>query len=157
MADRAPAWHQRLPFAGLLASAIAGILLAGWAPWAAQGFVGGFAAALTAWFFRRQPAWIYLAATLGFTAIHLWQTRDSPARLLAESLGDQKIIATVRGHAIGHSTTREGAKSRFLLEVAEMEINGRLILPRCRILAVVPGEAPAWDDQVEATGTLRLQ
>lgn len=155
MADRAAVWHQRLPFAGLLGSAVAGILLAGSVPVEAQGFAGGFAAALGAWFFRRRGAWLYLAATLAFATLHAWQTRESPAWILARQLDDQKLVATVRGHAIGHSNVRDGAKSRFLLEVDEIEIDGRLIRPACRILAIAPGEPPAWEDRVEATGTLR--
>lgn len=155
MADRVAAWHQRLPFAGLVGSAVLGILLAGWVPIEAQGFAGGFAAALGAWLLRRREAWLYLAATLAFATLHVWQTRDSPSQILAQNVGDQKLVATVRGHAIGHSNVREGAKSRFLLEVDEIEIDGRLIRSACRILAIAPGEPPAWEDRVEATGTLR--
>lgn len=155
MADRVAAWHQRLPFAGLLGSAIAGTLLAEWVAVEAQGFAGGFAAALGAWFFRRRGLWVYLAATLAFATIHVWQTRESPARILAQTVGDQKIVASVRGHAVGHSSTREGAKSRFLVDANEIEIDGKPIHPGCRILVVAPGEPPGWDDRVEATGTLR--
>ena len=155
MPDRAPLWHQRLPFAGLLACSLIGILLAAWTPAASSAFVGGIALALTVWIFRRQEAWIYLAAICAFATLHIWQTRESPAQRLADRVGGENLITTVRGHAIGHSNSREGGKSRFLLEVEELEWDGRKIRPGCRILVIAPGEVPRWDDRVTATGSLR--
>jgi competence protein ComEC len=155
MNDRVPFWRQRLPFSGLLASAIAGILLAAWLEVATPAFAAAFLLSLVVWIFHRREAWIFLAGAFAFAAIHTWQTRESPAHMLAEALGEENHIATVRGRVIGHSTTRDGVKSRFLLEVGEIDWNGRKILPACRVLVLAPVEAPQWNDRVEAIGTLR--
>jgi len=155
MTDRVPFWRQRLPFAGLLASAIAGILLASALAVPSTAFAAGFAPALTIWIFLRRQVWIHLAAALAFAAIHTWQTRESPSEMLARAVGGESFVATVRGQVVGHSSAREGAKARFLLEVEEIEWNGRAIRPACRILVVAPVEAPQWNDSVQALGTLR--
>lgn len=155
MTDRVPFWRQRLPFSGLLASAIGGILLAAWTHSSSPPFAAGFALALAVWIFRRKEPWLHLACVFAFATIHIWQTRESPAWLLADVVGDEKRVATVRGEVVGHSNSRQGEKSRFLLEVEEIEWDGRTIRPECRIIVLAPVDAPQWNDNVEATGTLR--
>lgn len=155
MNDRVPFWQQRLPFSGLLVSAISGILLAAWLPASSPVFAAGFLLALAVWIFHRREAWLFLAGAFAFASIHTWQTRESPSHLLADALGAQNQLATVRGQVIGHSTSREGAKARFLLEVEEIEWAGRTIRPACRVLVRAPVEAPQWTDRIVATGTLR--
>jgi len=155
MTDRVAVWHQRLPFAGLLGAAVLGIFLGEGISVEAQGFAGGFAAAMAAWILRRKAAWIYLAAVMAFAALHIWQTRESPAQRLAAMVGDQRITATITGRAIGHSNSSEGTRSRFLVEVDEIQWETGSTRPECRVIVSAPGPPPQWNDRILATGTLR--
>jgi ComEC/Rec2-related protein len=153
--DRAFPWQQRLPFAGLLLSSIAGILLASFAPLDAAPCLVGFGISLLVWLLHRRVVWIYLAVGFAFAAIHLWQTRDSPAEWLAEQLEGGPSVASVQGRIVSHPDGKPGAKSRLLVEVEELNLHGQIIRPACRILVLAPVEAPLWNDRVSASGTLR--
>ena len=155
MTDRAFPWQQRLPFAGLLGAAIAGILLANFLPIDSSACLAGFGFFLLVWLIHRRAMWICLAAGLAFSALQIWQTRESPARALAESLLGEKTVASVRGKVVGHSDGKPGAKTRFLLEVEELEIHGEILRPACQILVSAPVDPPLWNDRVTASGTLR--
>ena len=155
MADRAFPWQQRLPFAGLVFSAIAGILISSSLPIGAGPFLAGFGFSLVVWVIFQRATWIYLAAGLAFAALHVWQTRESSAGLLAESLEGERILASARGRVIGHTEGDPGKKTRFVLEIEELDLSGEILRPGCRILVSAPIDAPLWNDQVEATGSLR--
>ena len=155
MTDRAFPWQQRLPFAGLLFSSIAGILLASFAPLDVLGCLAGFGISLLVWLIRRRLVWIYLAAGFAFAALHLWQTRDSPAQWLAEQLVGGPSMATLQGRVVGHPDGKPGAKSRLLVEVEELNLYGHILRPACRVLVLAPVEAALWNDRVSAFGTLR--
>jgi len=153
--DRALPWQQRLPFAGLLGAAIAGILGGNFLPIDSTACLAGFGFFLLFWLLQRRAVWIYLGAGFAFAALQIWQTRESPAWELAESLDGEKTVATARGRVVGHSDGKPGAKTRFLLEVEELEILGQILHPECRILVAAPVEPPLWNDRVTASGTLR--
>ena len=156
MTDRAFPWQQRLPFAGLLFSAIGGILLAAFLPIAPRPWLAGLGIFLLVWMIHRRPAWIYLAAGCAFAALQVWQTRESPSARLAELVGNEPAVATVQGRVIGYSDGKPGAKIRFLLEVEELELRGETLQPACRILVSAAVKPPLWNDRVVASGNLRL-
>jgi len=153
--DRAYPWQQRLPFAGLLLSALGGILLAHVLPLGTAASLAGFGIFLLVWLSRRGELWIFLAAGFAFAALHTWQTRDSTAGLLAKSLGEQPTVVSAVGRAVGHSDGKPGPKTRFLMEVEELELHGKILRPACRILVSAPVEPPLWNDRVTVRGTLR--
>jgi ComEC/Rec2-related protein len=153
--DRAFPWQQRLPFAGLLGAAIAGILLANFLSIDSSACLAGFVFFLLVWLIHRRAMWICLVAGFAFAALQIWQTRESTARALAESLVGEKTVATARGKVVGHSDGKPGAKTRFLLEVEELEIHGEILRPACQILVSAPVDPPLWNDRVTASGTLR--
>lgn len=155
MTDRAFPWQQRLPFAGLLLSSIAGILLASFAPLGAAPCLAGFGISLLVWLLHRRVVWIYLAAGFAFAALHIWQTRNSPAQWLADQLEGGPSVATVQGRIVSHPDGNPGAKSRLLVEVEELNLHGQILRPACRVLVLAPVEAPLWNDRVSASGTLR--
>ena len=155
MTDRAFPWQQRLPFAGLLGAAIAGILLANFLSIDSTAFLAGVGFFLLVWLIHRRVMWICLAVGFAFAALQIWQTRESTARALAESLVGEKTVATARGKVVGHSDGKPGAKMRFLLEVEELEIHGQILRPACQILVSAPVDPPLWNDRVTASGTLR--
>ncbi|MFM8981865.1 MAG: ComEC/Rec2 family competence protein [Spartobacteria bacterium] len=154
MTDRAFPWQQRLPFAGLLGAAITGILLANFLPVDSTASLAGCGFFLLVWLIHRRAVWVYLAAGFAFAALQIWQTRESPAWMFAESLGGEKTVASVRGRVVGLSDGKPGAKARFLLEVEELEIHGQILRPACRIFVSAPADAPTWNDRVSASGTL---
>ncbi len=156
MTDRAFPWQQRLPFAGLLFSAIGGILLAAFLPIDSWSWLAGLGIFLLVWLFIRRAAWIYLAAGCAFAALQVWQTRDSPSARLAELVGNEPAVATVQGRVIGYSDGKPGAKIRFLIEVEQLELRGETLRPACRVLVSAAVKPPLWNDYVVASGNLRL-
>ena len=155
MADRAFPWQQRLPFAGLLFSAIAGILFSSALPLSSWAFLAGFGISLIVWVIHRRAVWIYLSAGFAFATLHVWQTRDSSAWLLAESLKEERTVASAQGRVVNHPDGKPGGKTRFLLEVEELDLNGQILRPGCRIMVSAPIKAPLWNDRVVASGTLQ--
>ncbi|MFZ9964997.1 MAG: ComEC/Rec2 family competence protein [Terrimicrobiaceae bacterium] len=155
MTDRAFPWQQRLPFVGLFFSSVAGILLGSFAPLDATLCLAGFGVSLLVWVVHRRVVWIYLATGFAFAALHLWQSRESPAQWLAEQMEGGPTVASLRGRIIGHPDGKPGAKSRLLVELEELNLRGQTIHPACRVLVLAPVEAPLWNDEISASGTLR--
>ena len=155
MGNRAFPWQQRLPFAGLLFSAIGGILLAHVLPLGTGACLAGFGVSLLVWLIGRRGLWIYIAAGFAFAALYIWQTRGSTAGLLVESLGGEPTVASAVGRVVGHSDGKPGDKSRFLIEVEKLELHGEILRPACRILVSAPVQPPLWNDRVAVQGTLR--
>jgi competence protein ComEC len=153
--DRAFPWQQRLPFAGLLGAAIAGILFPNLLPMDSVLCLAGSVFFLLVWLLRRRAAWIYLTAGFAFAALQIWQTRESTARAFAESLHGETTVASVRGRVVGHSDGKPGAKARFFLEVEELDIQGQILRPASRIIVSAPAAPPLWGDRVTASGALR--
>ena len=112
MKQKAPLWHQRLPFVGLLACASAGILLAANATLGSGIFLAACAVALMVWVFARRSIGIYLAVAAAFGALQVWQTRESPAANLARDIEKTQHIATATGIVVGEPITYQKNKNR---------------------------------------------
>ena len=155
MKQKAPLWHQRLPFVGLLACASAGILLAANATLGSGIFLAACAVALMVWVFARRSIGIYLAVAAAFGALQVWQSRESPAANLARDIGKTQYIATATGIVVGEPITYQKNKNRFTLKLESLEWNGKVGQSNSDILVVTRGEAPRCGDRVQLTGSLR--
>jgi len=155
MAAKAPLWRQRLPFLGLLGSGLAGILLAASSPIPSGVFLSLLAVALGVWVFARRAVWVYLAVAAAFAALHVWQTRESPAALLAERLGEVPRVAYAEGVLRSDPAQMGSAKARFVLRVEMLEIDGERFQAPCDILVVAPLPPPGLEDRVRLVGSLR--
>ncbi len=150
----APLWRQRLPFLGLLALAVTGILAAEGLPAPSALWLAAAAASLLAFAATRHGAAVAALVICVFAAVHLWQGRESPAAEYARQVGTMPRLATVRGIVASEPHVFSGRESRFELSVRELSSDGRTIHPEFAIQVLWPGTPPSYGDEIEGCGTL---
>ncbi|MEI8293328.1 MAG: ComEC/Rec2 family competence protein [bacterium] len=155
MTGRAPLWHQRLPFAALVAAASAGILAASWSDIGSGILLILAALALAAWLPLRRSALVYAAVMFLFAALQAVQTRESSAANLANHLQGQPHVAWIEGVVRTEPSISARGKARFVVAATQIVIDGKNIARSCDILASVPAAAPGLGDSVRVTGSLR--
>lgn len=139
-----------------MGSASAGILAAAFTQIPSTPFLAGFAAFLGVWLFRRREPWLYAAVACAFGVLQVWQTRESSATALAESIGENSLAASAEGKITGPPTAVGAKKIRFRLRLESLEIEGRSVRADCDIQAVVPASSPVeWGDTIRILGTLQ--
>jgi len=146
--------QQRLPFAGLLGAAIAGISVAACLPLNASVFLAACAGALLFWAVSRRTAGILLAVAAAFATAQTWQTRESAAHALAARLGDRRVLATATGVVSEEPAPFGASRVRFTLAVRTLDCGGESFSVPTEILVVARGPAPGRGDLVRATGSL---
>ncbi len=134
--------RQRLPFLGLFLSAAAGILLSSITWWSSAIFLTGAAAAIIAWLFLERPALVFLAIGLAFGCVHTWQTRESPAWRLAGHLSEGPVLAKVTGTVLSEPLPFGQGRSRLVLRVADLELDGNPVHYPCDIAVTCPDPPP---------------
>lgn len=155
MTEKAPLWHQRLPFAGLAGAAAAGIYGAWISTLGAGAFLVMAALALAAWLPIRRSLFVYMAVAFLFAALQILQTRESTAADLAKRIANEPQVARIEGVIRSEPAITGSGKSRFILAATRIEIDGKKIQAPCDILAVVPSSAPGLEDTVRLIGSLR--
>jgi len=147
--------RQRLPFAGLLAAAAAGILVAAAVQIPSAVFAAASLFALVAWVFHRRTAWTLIAVAAAFATVQVWQTRESPARALVRILGSGRTVATAVGTVADEPAPFGQSRIRFTLALKSLTFNGSTFNCPVRIVIVTRGPAPGRGDVVRATGSLQ--
>nr|HRJ73095.1 ComEC/Rec2 family competence protein [Terrimicrobiaceae bacterium] len=150
----APFWRQRLPFLGLLALAVTGILAAHVLPVPSVFWLGAAAAALLAYAATRHGAAMAAMTICVFAAVHLWQGRESPAAEFSRQAGRPPALASVRGIVASEPRVFAREGSGFELSVKEMTLDGRTIRPGFLIQVLWPGSPPSVGDEIVGTGSL---
>ncbi|MBE2203656.1 MAG: ComEC/Rec2 family competence protein [Chthoniobacterales bacterium] len=155
MSVHPPINRQRLPFFGLLLAAVAGILIADFTDWPSLGFlIPAILLAMAGVVLVRGP-WIFLSVACAFACVHVWQTRESPSQRLADSVGDEKILAMAKGRVVTDPVPYGAMHERFTLAVEEIGWEGRTLFPSARVAVIAPIPAPAQGDLVSLTGSLQ--
>ncbi len=155
MTSQANLLNQRLPFAGLLAAAAAGILFAATVPAPSTVFVAASGFALVAWLLHRRTAWILIAFAAAFAAVQIWQTRESPAHALAGLLGNGRTLATAVGTVAEEPTPFGQSRIRFTLAVESLSFKGITLKCPAKVAVVTREPGPGRGDVVRATGSLQ--
>lgn len=151
----APFWQRRLPFAGLMGSAAAGILAAVFTSAGSGVFLAAFGVSLTVWLVRRNPLWIYATTAAAFAVLQIWQTRESPAAALAALIGEKTLPAEAVGIIIGEPADLGAKKMRFRLRLESLSIDGQAMQAACDVQAVIPKSAVAPGDTVRLAGSIQ--
>lgn len=143
--------RRRLPFLPPLAAAVTGVLAAEFLPLSSALWLG-LAAAGGIWFFSTRS----LIAFLGFCAalfatLHLWQSRESPAAVLAARIGVASPLVTASGIVEGEARVF-GNKSGFTIQVQHLQLNDTRITAPLYLEIEWPAPAPSHGDAVEVTG-----
>jgi competence protein ComEC len=152
---RAGIWKQRIPFGGLSLAAALGILLARSLPIDSTYWVVAACTGFVWWGVRRRTLPLLAATAACFAAIQLWQGRESPAGLLASTLGDRVIHASATGTvALGPQPASSG-RLRFPLRCESLRIEGRDVPVDGLMLHVSTfGAAIAQGDRIDVSGSL---
>ena len=145
--------HQRLPFLTLLACAIVGIVAGGYLHVSSSWWVA-FAMLFGIPFLIRRSLIFFIPLTLCiFAGIHLWQSRESPARTLAEELDDHSLLVEVTGVTASQPRIF-GDRSGFELKVSTMKRGGHTLMPGVRLAVDWIGTPPSYGDEIRLIGTL---
>lgn len=156
MSGPAPFFRQRLPFLGLFAAAVGGILISSSTGISSSVFLGLAAAAGIAWtVFPRTPP-VLLAVGLAFACVHAWQSRESPAWRLAERLRGGPELATALGTVLTDPAAFGSGRERIALRISDLELDGRAVRFPCDLDVVVPAPAPPRGATIRATGRLEV-
>ncbi|CAN5596805.1 hypothetical protein BH09VER1_BH09VER1_19970 [soil metagenome] len=146
--------RQRYPFLPLLLAALAGILLSGFFPWSSPVWLCVALAGAILFFFRKPSSGLALLALGIFASIHLWQSRESPARLLYDKLGGHTRFAEVVGMVDNEPRIFSEKRAGFRLSVEQFNLDGSTSSLPITILVDWVGPPPAYGDKVKIRGTL---
>ncbi len=145
-------FRQRLPFLGLLLAAMAGILAGEFSAAGSAGFFGGAAVALVAWIFLRRSPAIYFAVACGFACAHVWQTRESTAWRLAESVGGGRTLCAATGRIVSDPSPYGKDRVRVVLRAETVEFGGHVFPCAADVLLTLKAPAPGRGDTVRVIG-----
>lgn len=112
--------------------------------------------ALGAWWVYRRTGWVLLAVLGAFGAAHLIQTRESPAAALAAGLGQGRSAATLWGVVAEEPSAVGTKRSRFALDVSQIDVSGTLLRGRWPVLVTMPNPPPLRGDFVRLTGAMMV-
>ncbi len=146
--------RQRLPFLFPLASAILGIVAAEMTPmdssiWLGVSLVAGV------WYFamRSRVAFLIFCASV-FALLHLWQSRESPAAILAARIGQESPHGEATGIVTGEVRTFSG-KSSFTLAVDHLRMDEKNLNAPLALGVESDAPPPAPGDSIRVTGILQ--
>lgn len=148
-------FRQRLPFFGLLLSAICGILFAGAVDWPAPVFGAAALGFLVAAFFPGRIPWILLSVASAFACVHLWQTRESPSHRLGGIIQDGRFFAVASGMVISEPVPYGASRERFTLRLDRLEMEGKTFRPAAPVAVVMDAPAPARGDMVRLAASIQ--
>lgn len=146
---QASPFRQRFPFLPLVLLAVTGILAAEFIPWSSALWVALALIAAVLFYLRRLL--FPLAIIAIFAAVHLWQSRESPAARLALLVPDHGILAEVEGVAVSEPRALSEKLTSFELRLSQFQ--GRPA-PPIRILVTWPGPGPSYGDEIRAIGPI---
>ena len=155
MTKRASLWQQRFPFAGLLGAAVVGIVASAGLPLSSAVFLVACLGALLLWAVGRRTAWILLAVAAAFATAQTWQTRESPAHVLAARLGGRRVLATATGVVSDEPAPFGASRIRFTVSVRTLDFGGETFSVPAEIFVVARAPAPGRGDSVSVTGGLQ--
>ncbi|MFA7234778.1 MAG: ComEC/Rec2 family competence protein [Terrimicrobiaceae bacterium] len=156
MTSNFPFLRQRLPFLGLLLAAIGGILFSDVVSWPSAVFCALAGLFLVAGFLPLRGPWILLSVAGAFACAHVWQTRESTSRRLADLVEDGRFLVVAEGRVSSDPAPHGAAHERFTMRVERLELEGKELRSSARVAVVVPAPAPAQGDRVRVTGSLRV-
>ena len=145
--------RQRLPFHPLLACGIIGILAGRFTPWSSGVWLAAVAVSAVLYFFMRRPPTLGLLILSVFAAVHVWQSRESPAAEFARLLPPD-TSATVIGVVSAEPRVFSVRRSSFEFRVSSLSVDGRETHPAITILVNWPGQPPAYGDKLQIPGAL---
>jgi ComEC/Rec2-related protein len=142
------AW-SRQPFIGLALAAIAGILVADFAPSSASGLVVALAICAVVALILRNSFVVYLLVAGTFFLLHSIRITDSPGVRLARQLGGEPRPVTGVGSVVSEPKISARGLPSFLLRLDWIEQDGRVFASNAMISA-------RWRGQTEFGNQLRL-
>jgi competence protein ComEC len=145
--------RQRLPFLYLLGFAIIGILLGRYLPFSSTPWIA-LALISAAIFIRWRGALVVLGISL-FACLQIWQTRESPAAILANWLEAEPVPAEAYGLVASEPRVFESGSASFDLQLSTLSAGGKTFSPNITVLAEWPGPPPALGDEVRIAGELQ--
>lgn len=149
-------FRQRLPFFGLLLAAIAGILAASYSVWPSSVFCAASLVFLFVALLSGRGLWIFVSVACAFACVHLWQTKESTSRRLADAIGNGRYLVTASGVVSSSPAPYGASRERFTMKVDKLEWQGKLLSPFAEIAAVIGTPAPGRGDRVRVTGSLHV-
>lgn len=155
MSARAKIRHLRLPCAGLLAAAAAGICTGEFVSWPVGVFWVLALISLGAWSVVRRTALILLAVACVFGGLRIWQGRDSAAARGAAQLGSETVSALVTGQVVSEPLAGRTGKLRVTIEADGIQVQGRNFPVPAGVRVSLPPVAIAPGDRVSLEGDLR--
>ena len=148
-------FRQRLPFFGLLLSAVSGILFASLASWPSAVFCTASLVLLAGAFVFDRGPWIYVSVACAFACVHVWQTRESTSFRLAALAGSGRSLVAASGVVAASPVPYGATRERFSMRVDQMEMGGKALDPAALVSVVTPAPAPARGARVKITGSLQ--
>ncbi len=147
-------FRRRLPFLGIFLSATAGILLSSQLAFGSPVFLWLSLGALAVWAVMRREAVLHAAIAFAFASAHAQQTRDSPAMRLAEFIGPDPEVVSIRGRVVDEPESAGTRGCRFELRVSELTSGGTRWRVPFDLMVEFNGPPPAAGDLVEARGSM---
>lgn len=146
--------RQRYPFLPLLAAAIAGIVLSDFISWPSTVWLAIALAGSILFFLHKPSSGLALLSLGAFAAIHVWQSRESPAKLLSQKLAGHPTFAEAVGIVDNEPRVFSEKRAGFQLKLKHLDLNGTKIAVPIVILVDWAGPPPAYGDEVKIRGTL---
>ena len=147
-------FRRRLPFLGIFLSATAGILLSSQLAVGASSFLWLSLGAFVVWAAIRREVALHAAIVLAFASAHAQQTRDSPAMRLAEFIGPDPQVVSIRGRVVDEPQAAGIQGCRFEVRVSELTSGGTRWRVPFDLMVEFNGPPPVAGDLVEARGSL---
>lgn len=149
--------RPRLPLVGIAASAVTGILAARYSGLGSGWFLVAAAAALPFSIFRRGTTLALCVFSAGaFGAAHVWQSRDNPARVWAESVVHSQGVVRAAGVVIDSPRELGPGVWSAPLRTDHWVVDGDGVKQRSTVMARWrTDQAPAYGDRWEIDGTVQ--
>lgn len=146
---------KRFPFAGLVLTAVLGILVEEYFQWPSWSLMLGILAAYGGWLLAerwRLPC-CFLLVALFFGIVHAWQWEEAPASGFASLINNSNNTVLVKG-----AVTSEGKRSgknhlTFFIEAQQVEWNFKMLKPNVMMLVHWEGAEPHYGDLVSLRAT----